>query len=1473
MASLRVLAFDPEGRPVAFDTWHDDLRLYLLSDLKDIVSLFDHVSGAAPAPPATADVSTHSQWLSRDATTRLAIRNHLPATECAHFGEHRTAQALYDVVVARYSSPATAALGRLLLPYLFPELSAFATVADLVTHLRTSDARYRATVPAEFLPTNQPPMFITLYFIVTRLPDSLRSVKDQFLTLDPTSLTVDLLEQHFLTAETSAVAVGAARGTPRSPFFEGCSPSPLSSSFTAAAAADVSVPEYVGAASTSAKRRNSKGKGGRGSGGGSGGGGGGSGSGSGGSGRGGGGGGGSGTGGGGGGSGGGGGGSGGSGGSGGYGTSGSRSGPRRGGLGGGRGQQQQRRSETQTPQQLRECLGANASGTPPGTVSSEALHTFTLDSGASRCFFRDSTTLTPLLAPVPVRLVDPSGGPVVAISSTVLLCPADVMITTTTPGGQHVSICTCTRTGRHPATFTPRPGSSLYTLSTGPPQVAAPAQVSASGQVAASCSCRLLSHETLLSHHCLGHPSLPRLRGMHSRLLVSGLPRSLPPLPPSPAPPCLPCVEGRQRVRSSLLLVPPDDCSPADPPHGHVGPSPHQKTGPKGEVSAVLIPWIRIVRLQLSEQFGQDLLVLRLHSERGGEFSSNLLRDFCRGEGITQSFTLPDSPQQNGIAKRRIGLVMEVACTSMIHAAAPHFLWPFAVRYAAHQLNLWPRVSLPETSPTLRWTGEVGDASLFWVWGSRAFVRDTSADKLTTRIIPCVFLGFVPHAPGWQFYHPTSRRVLPSQDVTFDESVPFYHLFPYRSAPPLPPSLFLAPGPPPVDPLPPQVALVSGAAPGTASGGAASGGAEPGGAGSEGVEPGGAESEGVEPGGAESEGAESGGAETRDAASSGGPAGASPRLSSLKLREWLVQRAHRRSGAPGASEPGDNGPGGAAVTTGAGDPTEPGAAGAGGAGAGVAGFGGPGAGGAGAAGAGAVDPGAGGTGGTVRPHPYFVPLLQKILGVPSSTGLPPPFLYPPPDQSQPPLQPASPLPVPSPYTEQSGGLTERREPTSRLVSPVRTARHVPRSRPPPVPGTHTMALRPSSVPLRVPLPAPPESSFPEVPNPECDRARAASPTVSSLLATTISDPSFEYAAASALVAELLDFVGACRLDYASALVAESVPASPPSVGGECALGTDVLEDRQENFECLAAAVPRFASLVLAPEGNPDAPEIPTTRSYAEAITGPYSSQWQAAMDAKMASWKSTGTYVDEVPPPRANIVDGMWIFRVKRPSGSPPAFKARYVARGFSQRQGVDYFQTFSPTPTMTTLRVLLHVAAQCDYELHSLDFSTAFLQGSLHEEIWLRQPPGFTGTFPAATQWSLRWPVYGLFQAPREWHDTLRTTLAALGFPPSTTDPSLFLCTDTSLPPFYILVYVDDLVFATADTEALTLVKSELQKRHTCIDLGELRSYLGLHITQDRAQRTITLTQSHMVHQVLHRFGFQYSSPQLTPLSTSHSL
>ncbi|CAI5951613.1 unnamed protein product [Closterium sp. NIES-65] len=185
MATPNVLTFDAEGRAIDFAVWIEDLQLYLLCDAIDEVSLFDFVSGAVPAPPADADSAVRSKWATRDAAARLAVRRHLPSSERAHFSQCKTAQALYDAVVARYSSPSSATLSRLMLPFLFPDLASFPTVADLVTHLRTSDARYRAALPAEFRAANPPPMYITLYFLVTRLPESLRVVRDQGVLLPP----------------------------------------------------------------------------------------------------------------------------------------------------------------------------------------------------------------------------------------------------------------------------------------------------------------------------------------------------------------------------------------------------------------------------------------------------------------------------------------------------------------------------------------------------------------------------------------------------------------------------------------------------------------------------------------------------------------------------------------------------------------------------------------------------------------------------------------------------------------------------------------------------------------------------------------------------------------------------------------------------------------------------------------------------------------------------------------------------------------------------------------------------------------------------------------------------------------------------------------------------------------------------------------------------------------------------------------
>ncbi|CAI7934009.1 unnamed protein product [Closterium sp. NIES-54] len=554
----------------------------------------------------------------------------------------------------------------------------------------------------------------------------------------------------------------------------------------------------------------------------------------------------------------------------------------------------------------------------------------------------------------------------------------------------------------------------------------------------------------------------------------------------------------------------------------------------------------------MRERFWRDLEVLRLHSDRGGEFSSCLLAEFCRDEGIDQSFTLPASLQQNGIAERPIGLIMEP-------------------------------LSLPETAPTLRWTGEVGDASAFRVWGALSLVRDTTASKLSPRTLHCTFLDFPTDAPPSQFYHPHSCRVLSSQDVTFDEYVCFYRLHLHASHPvPLAP-LFLIPVPLLVDPLPPQILAPSGvsrvdplplveplvissdtsgpaegddpAADDTATtrrsprletppgfpprssspplqpvdvdtgavGGGDTGGEDAGGAGLGGAETGGAGPGGAETGSEGSGGADSGGADSGGAASpSGGGAVVRRGRSGAGAWSFTTPRAAGTGGAGGAGAAGGGGAGGTggsggAGTTGtrgagAGGTGGVGAAGAGGAGArgtGGAGAAGPGgartrgagaAGASGAAGAGGTGGATGGAGGTAGAGGAGAAGAGGAgaggAGTTDGTGTAPrrPFFYP---------QPQSSLPPPESVLRQT-----------RACTPVR-ARHIACPRPPAVPGTHVMALRPSSVPRRDVLPKPPASSLLHVPDPESDLACAASPTVTRLLPTVVTDPDLESTAAFA----------------------------------------------------------------------------------------------------------------------------------------------------------------------------------------------------------------------------------------------------------------------------------------------------------------------------------------------------------------------
>ena len=271
------------------------------------------------------------------------------------------------------------------------------------------------------------------------------------------------------------------------------------------------------------------------------------------------------------------------------------------------------------------------------------------------------------------------------------------------------------------------------------------------------------------------------------------------------------------------------------------------------------------------------------------------------------------------------------------------------------------------------------------------------------------------------------------------------------------------------------------------------------------------------------------------------------------------------------------------------------------------------------------------------------------------------------------------------------------------------------------------------------------------------------------------------------------------------------------------------------------------------------------------MSGAYGAQWLRGIQAELDAFDKTGAF-KLVPRPTdgSNVVKGKWVFRLKaQAAGLPPKFKARYVAKGFSQKEGIDFFQTYAPTAKLVTFRTLLHIAAVQDMHIHQMDVSTAFLQGDLKERIYLEAPEG-SSTDPNLV-WELQRPVYGLKQAPREWHAKLKAELQDMGFQPSASDPSLFI--RSSSPGFFILVYVDDLTLAAHNLDELAAFKKELQSRFDMKDLGELTHYLGMDITRDREARTIILSQAPYIEGVLERFGMEDSAPVHTPMLERHGL
>jgi len=268
----------------------------------------------------------------------------------------------------------------------------------------------------------------------------------------------------------------------------------------------------------------------------------------------------------------------------------------------------------------------------------------------------------------------------------------------------------------------------------------------------------------------------------------------------------------------------------------------------------------------------------------------------------------------------------------------------------------------------------------------------------------------------------------------------------------------------------------------------------------------------------------------------------------------------------------------------------------------------------------------------------------------------------------------------------------------------------------------------------------------------------------------------------------------------------------------------------------------------------------------EALACHEGPSWRKAWESELASLEKNGTWVVERAPQDRNIVGCRWLFRKKEDG----RFKVRLVAKGYSQEPGIDFQETFAPVATFTTLRVLLALVAENDWELHSMDVKTAFLNGVLEEEIYMECPEGVLEEPDGDRVCRLIKAIYGLRQSPRAWYEKIHAFFMNHNFTRSTQDYSLYINYSRQL---LVLVYVDDLVLAAAEVKDIDWIKDSLTKAFEMTDLGELSTFLGLEISRNRSQRLLTLHQARYISKILHRHSMQDARPSPTPLTPNTQL
>lgn len=323
--------------------------------------------------------------------------------------------------------------------------------------------------------------------------------------------------------------------------------------------------------------------------------------------------------------------------------------------------------------------------------------------------------------------------------------------------------------------------------------------------------------------------------------------------------------------------------------------------------------------------------------------------------------------------------------------------------------------------------------------------------------------------------------------------------------------------------------------------------------------------------------------------------------------------------------------------------------------------------------------------------------------------------------------------------------------------------------------------------------------------------------------------------------------------------------NPPEIaGGESNLRRESLRrstrnDRKDYKQLHRKGFAKVAS-VASSLGGLDEP-----MTYKQAINSPERDHWLQAMHSELDSLRDNNTWELVDPPPNRSILKGRWVFKKKiGVDGKVVRFKARWVVKGFLQREGIDFNETYAGVIKPTTSNILLALAAEYDWEVELVDIVTAFLYAGVKEQIYVEQPTGFAGNDPNKVC-LLQKALYGLKQSPREWYETLSEFLLAMGFVRSEFDSCLFLY-KTSQGIVFVAVYVDDIQIIGIRA-LVDWVKGELHQRFKTTDLGPCTYYLGMRMERNRANRTIKISQSGHIENILEAHQMVQANPQASPM------